>query len=260
MDDPSWQRNCDMLTHALQSLERSTSQIKRSTNKLVTLRDIAQERDKVKKVTSAANAKDVHAVHDALAFLEKYMRLHPTQLRGQGVKLSTEAQVVLENYKKSCDVFYKKCISLEESLRKNSATTRVRIGTGDGSDVDDFDDEGESLLPRGATAGSAQRQAFEDDLHNEIMAERVRETSEIAESVRDINELFNHINSLVAEQGVGLEIIEENVTRSSAATRNAVGHLQQARDSQQRSGRDKMFIFLIVVLMIMLLLVAYHKV
>ncbi|CCD12144.1 unnamed protein product [Trypanosoma congolense IL3000] len=257
MDDPSWNRNCDLLAKALQSLDSSTSKIRRSTNKLLTLRDIATEREKVKRVTSSTNAKEVHAVQDALGFLERYMRLHPAQLRGQGMKLTAEAQVALDNYKKSCDAFYKRCMALEESLRSGKKTTRVKVEGGDGSDDDDLD-EGTSLL-RGGVADYKQKQEFEDDLYNEIMAERMRETKEIADSVRDINDIFNHIHSMVEEQGVGLDAIENNVTRSSQATRSALSHLQHARENQRSSRCNRMLMIFVVVLILMLLAMLWFK-
>ncbi|KEG15257.1 syntaxin [Trypanosoma grayi] len=259
MEDPSWGRNCDLLVNALQALERGTSQIRRSTNKLITLRDIAKEREKVKRVTSSTNAKEVHAIQDALALMEKYMRLNPAQLRGQGVKLTTEAQMALENYQKSCDAFYKRCISVEESLRRGGATTGVRIGGGGpaasaASDVDDAD-ENTDLLQGARNGGLTQKEAFERDLHDEIMEERQRETTEIADNVKDINEIFNHIHLMVNEQGEALDLVEENVGIAERATRNATSNLRQAQQYRETSTRDKMMLWFVLVLAFIVFLV-----
>ncbi|KAG8349077.1 syntaxin [Trypanosoma vivax] len=259
MDDPSWQRNCNLLAGALQALDQSTSQIRRSTNKLFSLRDIATERERVKRVVSSANAKGVQTIQDALEFMEKYMRLHPTQPWGQGVKLSTEAKVALDNYQKACDSFYKQCISVEDSLRSNKGQTRVRISGGlssAGSEAEDLD-EGRRLLP--GSGGLTQREEFENALHHEIMAERQRETSEIAENVRDINEIFTHIHTMVEEQGEALTAIEKNTDASAQSTRNAVRHLQQAHQHVGTSNRDKILVLLIVLLIVGVVVTIYKR-
>ncbi|KAF8276151.1 putative syntaxin [Trypanosoma cruzi] len=260
MEDPSWRRNCDLLTDALQSLERSTLQIRRSTNKLTTLRDIARERERVKQVTGRTNAKEVHAIQDALGLMEKYMRLNPAQLRGQGVKLTTEARVALEKYQKSCDAFYRKCISVEESLRSGRGTTRVKMlsGTPASSDAEDVD-ENSDLLQRGAAGTFTQREMFERDLHDEIMAERRRETSEIAENVKDINEIFNHIHLMVEEQGDTLDTIEGNVGVAQQATRNAADSLRQAQRYQENPRRNKFLLLLVLFLAVIIFItVLFH--
>ncbi|KAH9599030.1 Syntaxin [Trypanosoma melophagium] len=249
MEDPSWRRNCDLLTDALRSLERGTSQIRRSTNKLTTLRDIEKEREKVKQVTSKTNAKEVHVIHDALGLMEKYMRLNPTQLRGQGIKLTTEAKVALENYQKSCDAFYKKCINVEESLRSGGGTTRVKVrgSVTSTSDLDDVD-ENTDLLQGETNGKTTLKEEFERDLHDEIMAERHRETSEIADNVKDINEIFNHIHLMVNEQGETLDIIEGNVGTAERATRNATNNLRQALQYRETPARDKMMLLFVLIL------------
>ncbi|RNF09255.1 syntaxin [Trypanosoma rangeli] len=260
MEDPSWRRNCDLLTDALQSLDRSTSQIRRSTNKLTTLRDIARERERVKQVTGSTNAKEVHSIQDALGLMEKYMRLNPAQLRGQGVKLTTEAKVAMERYQNSCDAFYKKCISVEQSLRSSQGTTHVKVlpGSQVSSDADEAD-ETSDLLQKGAAGALTQKEIFERDLHDDIMAERRRETLEIADNVKDINEIFNHIHLMVEEQGDSLDVIEGNVGMAQQATRNAAQHLRQAQQYQETPKRNKfLLLFAFVLAFIVFFTVLFH--
>ncbi|RNF25968.1 syntaxin [Trypanosoma conorhini] len=260
MEDPSWRRNCDLLADALQSLDRSTSQIRRSTNKLATLRDIARERERVKQVTARTNAREVHGIQDALGLMEKYMRLNPAQLRGQGVKLTTEAKVAMDKYQNSCDAFYKKCISVEQSLRSSGETTRVRVLQGNlaSSDAEEGDETSE-LLQKGAAGALTQKELFERDLHDEIMAERRQETSEIADNVKDINEIFNHIHLMVQEQGESLDVIEGNVGVAQQATRNAANHLRHAQHYQESPACNKyLLLFALVLAFIVFVTVLLH--
>lgn len=272
MNDPSWVRNCELLTKALLSLDRSTSTIRRSTNKVYNLKDITKEREKVKSVTSSTNSKEVQEVQDTLKLLEKFIRLNPPQLSSQGAKLTTDAQVALQNYQQACDLFYKKCISVEEKFRDQPAGSGVASGgrrnRGDGDvhvDIgseDDDADEGEGLLGNAGKSGRLQNQAqlhsqrddFERTLHEEIMAERNREAKEIAENVKDIKEIFQHINELVGEQGVTLDEVEQNVGRANVATRNGVNHLRQAQQHQDDSRRNKMCLIFIMVIVFLVVI------
>lgn len=190
-----------------------------------------------------------------MRLVEQFIRQNPS-LNGEGVKLKNESQAALESYQVACDCFYKKCISVEESSRgkRNSKSTRAFQ---DGSD-----DEGETNRLLGsdqpAAAQNAQETAkavFERDLYEDLMAERARETREIADNVRDINEIFQHINEMVDEQGVQLEVVDANLSAAERATRNANRHLSRAQQYQETSTRNKfLFVFVLVAFALVSLL------
>lgn len=260
MDDPSWQRNCETLVRSLQSLDRKTATIRRGTNKLVSLRDMDKEREKIRQTTSGANSTEVQSIQDSMRLAEQFMRQNPT-LNGEGVKLMNESQTALESYQAACDAFYKKCISVEESSRGK------RGGKPGRAFQDDSEDEGETnrLLGTDEAGGSLAQQhqqqqqqsaksMFERDLYEDLMAERARETKEIADNVRDINEIFQQIHEMVDEQGVQLEVVDGNLSAAERATRNASQHLQRARQYQETSSRNKFLLIFVIILCIIVFL------
>lgn len=244
MEDPSWTRNCQSLTGALQSLEKKISTIRRSTNKLVNLKDINREREKVKKITTDINSVDVPAIEEQLRLVDRFVHLRPN-LRTEGVKLMTEAQSGLQSYRNVCDQFYKRCISVEETSRGNMS------GRLDHSYEDNSDGGNEHAEALIKTQVHTQRVTFEKDLYDDIMAERARETNEISENVKDINEIFQHINEMMGDQGAKLEIVDSNLTAAENATRSGNKQLRRAQHYQETTSRNKvLFIFLILMVVL----------
>lgn len=241
MEDPSWQRNCELLARSLQSLDKKTATIRRSANKLLSVKDIQKEREKVTQAASTANSTDVQSIQEQLRLVEHFLRLNPVY-NCEGVKLMNEAQTALHNYQFACDNFYKKCIALEGSARRQSSKTARTF-------ADDSDDETEKdALLHKERAQKTEMLAFEDSLYQELMAERVRETQEISNNVRDIYEIFEHINEMVGEQGVQLEIVDANVSTAERATGNASRQLQLAQRYQESSCRNKALLIFVLVM------------
>ncbi|EPY23539.1 syntaxin 7 [Strigomonas culicis] len=157
----------------------------------------------------------------------------------------SEAQSVLQSYRDVCDQFYKQCISVEEASRGKMS------GRLDGSYEDDAVANQEGGKPLPVTQAPTQKVTFEKDLYDDIMAERVRETNEIAENVKDINEIFQHINEMVGDQGAKLEIVDANVTAAENATRSGNQQLRRAQSYQEKTSRNKvLFMFLIVMIVL----------
>lgn len=250
MSDPSWQRNCNTLVKALQSLDRKTAIIHRSTNKLVSTRDIQKERERIRQTTSTANGTDVQSIQDTMRLVEQCIRQNPA-LNSEGVKLVNESQSALESYQMACDGFYKKCIAIEGSSRERRQSKTARA-------FEDDSDDGESsrLLGTGDTHGQQEtaKAMFERDLYEDLMAERAVETREIADNVRDIHEIFAHIHEMVDEQGTQLEVVDANLSAAERATQNANRHLRQAQQYQSTSSGNKYLLFFIAVMFVIVLL------
>lgn len=247
-----------MVTRSLQSLQKKIGVIRRSSKKLLTVADINKEREKIRETTRAANAEDVTAIQEALQMMERFMKIHPCYSM-EGVKLMGEAQQTLNEYQTSCDAFYKQCIVVEEQSRSGGRQQQQQANrfamTNDEDDDDDFDEEpneAQSLLGR---QHASQREQYEQELHNEIVAEVERETHEIAENLRDVNIIFNHITKLVEEQGVQLNGIDENLTTAARSTRNGTEQLRRAEQHQNSSTRTK---WMVVILLILISLVMLH--
>lgn len=248
-EDPSWRRNSNLLTRSLQSLQKNTTVIRRSTKKLITVGDINKEREKVRETTRHANTEDVASIHEAVRQMEKFMQIHPC-FSVEGVKLMGDAQKTLKEYQQTCDAFYNSCITIE---RKYSQRQSFLHTDQDNSDIEEETEESTSLLPHGTQ--QTQRHRYEQRLHDEIVADIERETSEIAENVRDVNVIFNHIAKLVMDQGLQIDEIDRNVETAAQATRSGNEQLRQAAEYDRKSTSWK---WLIVGLIVLMFIVCLH--
>lgn len=254
-EDPSWRRNCQMVTRSLQSLQKKIGVIRRSTKKLLTFADINKEREKIRETTRSANTEDVTAIQEALQMMERFMKIHPCYSM-EGVKLMGEARQALNEYQTSCDAFYKQCMAVEEHSRNGRRQQQEnRYALANEDEEEDFDEEpneAQSLLGR---QHASQRAQYEQELHNEIVAEVERETHEIAENLRDVNIIFNHITKLVEEQGGQLNEIDQNLSAAARSTRNGTEQLRRAEQHQNSSTRTK---WMVIILLILISLVTLH--
>lgn len=242
MDDPSLSRQSALLVDALNAIDKIASSFKRSTTKVISVKDMKKEREKVRALVEGATKHELPAIHDAVKFLDRYLRLHPNHTTS--FKLINDAKVALSTYQSSCDSFYQRCCEIE---RKTEAQCRKGAPGGDSDEDVQLSEKAPFLT---SSSSSSQRQQFESVLHDEIMEERNREVREIAESVRDINEIFSHIHELVGEQGEKLSHVEENLQDSERSTRNASEQLRLAREAQDRSRRNQVVLLLIVVVVV----------
>ncbi|CCW67480.1 unnamed protein product [Phytomonas sp. Hart1] len=240
---PGLERNCEHLAKALQSLDRKTASIRRSTNKVISIKDINKERERVKHTTSTANSSDVHVIQDQLRQVERLIKLDPNLQMG-GVKLMNDAKITLNAYQSACDNFYKRCIAVEESSREKR--NQKTFSSHDGRPYREDDDAALPLLKEGSA--TTAKMAFEDTLYQEIMAEKNRETQEIADSVKDIHEIFVHINEMVEEQGGQLETVNTNVSMAERATFNANENLRRAHQYQENSCNKKILMLFVIIM------------
>ena len=280
MSDPSWLRNCDALVDALRRLDKVTQAAKRATQRVVVAKDITKEKTKIKKINEEARG-DVLLIHDAMVLLEKFMRLSPVQYATQGTKLTADAQSTVRSFQDAIAGFYKRCSLIEQQHRDEKPTNggsskrRAVSRSGlQGSQLDDDDDDnqdenvelldksgGVSNRGKGAVAATAltTKEEFEKQLHDEIMRDRASELKEIAENVRDINEIFHHIHDLVGEQGAALEVVDEQTDAALQSTKNATEQLRQAAKASDQSRRQQvclLFAFFIVLAVIVAVLSA----
>ncbi|KAG5473668.1 hypothetical protein LSCM1_04295 [Leishmania martiniquensis] len=243
MADPSWRRACDLLAKHLQSLGQKTATIRRITNRRSSAEEIRKEREEVKRITHAASATDVQDIRKVVKSLERFILLDKS-LSDEGRKLARDAEVVLQDYERACNNFYRKCMEGESARGAHSSRAHRAF-------LEASEEEGENERQSLLSTEAPQRALFERDLYEELMRERRRETGEIAENVRDIHEIFQHINCMVNEQGEQLEIVDSNLSVAERATRNASQHLQRAQQYQTTSSRNKaLFICMIIMLVI----------
>ena len=232
--DPAWQRMRDTLSQALGALDRQSNAIKRTTERLFSLKDVAEARKKVEGIILECHD-HVAQIHDSTAMLEKYVRLNPT-VKTHAVKLCRDAQWSVENLQALRNGFVVKVTQLEKAGQKD-ANRRSRKD--DEDEMTRQHSEGSELLAEERTAAPLK---LDDNISEELQKERTKEMTEIADNLEDIQEIFQHIHTLVGEQGEALEVIDENVTDAEARTRRGAEDLRKAR-SYQSDARRKWCIF-----------------
>lgn len=96
----------------------------------------------------------------------------------------------------------------------------------------------------------AQQHALRAAIHD---ASITRELVEMQRSMAELTELFRDMALLVTEQGTMLDVIENNVTQTSANVASGVGQLQKASSYYARYQKRLCILLLIVVMFVMLL-------
>ena len=127
-----------------------------------------------------------------------------------------------------------------------------------------LDERGQSLSGEQSPTGQRQEQEQlrlapqdEVDFQESLIVERESEIRNIEQSVGELNELFRDVAHMVHEQGVGLDIISENVQTVRDDTRGANAELNSA-SKHQKAARSKaccLLLILAVVLTIVILAV-----
>ena len=269
--DPSLQRNTEVLVGALKHVDRASTSIRRSTAKLITRDDIQRERNRVKTLIDETAQTHIPQIHDSLKFFQRYLKLHKQFTKG--LKLIEEAKSTLDAFEDCSALFYAKCCEVDTKLSSSgvgSSTTSRSSTSGTSSaqtgskrrrgrrdvyrmeegedDADNVHEEQELLSREQQQQVLDQRESFERRLHDEIMDERNKEVLEIAESVKDIHDIFQHIHELVGEQGEKLDEVEEDLQKTEASTRQAADQLRLAKEAADKSTQHRILIILLVVL------------
>lgn len=127
-----------------------------------------------------------------------------------------------------------------------------------------LDERGQSPSREQSPSGQRQEQEQlrlapqdEVDFQESLIVERESEIRNIEQSVGELNELFRDVAHMVHEQGVGLDIISENVQTVRDDTRGANVELNSA-SKHQKAARSKaccLLLILAVVLTIVILAV-----
>lgn len=218
-EDPAFARMQDGLCKALRNLDRHTAAMQRTAQRLHTAKDVQRAKEKLSQTMEGARG-DVATVHDTLGLLGKYLKINP-QCRTESQRLSTDARATIQRFEETHASFWAKANAAEKTFLRS------------GEDDDDEEEErGEGERPGGGKQQQQQqlasRDAFEQNLHDEIMAERQREVREIASNLADIHDIFVQLNELVGEQGVKIQVMEENATSAESQTSRGVTELREA--------------------------------
>lgn len=96
------------------------------------------------------------------------------------------------------------------------------------------------------------------DFQSTLVSEREDEIRGIQQGITEINSIFKDLGTLVNEQGVQIDTVEENISNLAQNSENAAKQLNQANEYQKkrRNWSCCVLIVLIVVLTIILLVVS----
>ena len=260
--DPGWARTLGSLSGALASLDKATGSIKRTTKRVATASDVGEAKAKVDAIVLKAGQSDISLIHSMLQLVEKYARLH-AHARIEAAKAAGDARMYLDRFQTACDAFEQRCAAAAKTAPSAAKERQRRLQQGGGglsspgsSVTGRSDDEGEELLAV-AQKGPTQRERFEQELHEDALRDRSRDVREILDNVTDINEIFQHINQLVGEQGEQLDTVAVNVENAEEKTRKGVENLREAQRQQRQTKCAQLaaffvvFVFLAIVLAVL---------
>lgn len=251
--DPAWTRMTESSSKALRTIDKCTNVVKRTMDRVKLHRDVAKAKEKTRVVADEAR-RAVVQVQESMALMEKYVRLN----NGYGSLVSevaSEARRSILTFEKQHEDFVKKVTTIEHEFRHTPDAKADRVRRMEEGEMDELDDQGGLVANDGNRLAVLQEERFAQELHDEIMQERARECNAIAESVTDINEIFKHLNEIVGEQGVQLELIENNASTAEEKTRRGAEELRKAKAHADKS-RQRTLIFLMILAIVLIIIVA----
>ncbi|GMM34990.1 SNAP receptor [Saccharomycopsis crataegensis] len=97
---------------------------------------------------------------------------------------------------------------------------------------------------------------YDMDFHQLLVQQRENNISEIQQGVEEINTIFKDINSLVLQQGVQVDTIENNLTNLANDTQNAAQELTKANNYQERKSRCSCIILVVLSVVVLVITLA----
>lgn len=232
--------------HLIQQVFRLRTAVSRLKADVAKLGGGAADTVDLRKSVSTATSK---IQDDAKNIKEELLRLGGDQKNRQTTKILNDFEVTLKDFQTTLKVAKgKEAASLPKQRKAVSPfEQRGDVESGGG------DSEKQALL---------QEQKRKDDFvlvnemtYNEsLIDERDHGIAEIQQQIGEVNEIFQDLAVLVNDQGMQLDDIESNITRTAERTLEGNRELIQAERSQ-RSARNRTCWILMVVAVVMVVLV-----
>lgn len=151
-------------------------------------------------------------------------------------QLTTQFEQALNKF----NYYQKEAASIE---RRHIAETKQRCmqhgGSGDGNHAQGYTQEQQQLLMNQTDIGELQQR------ESELLA--------LEESIMDVNQIFKDLQIMVADQGEVLDRIEDNITETAVKVESGNTQLVQAVEKQKSSRKKKLFCFVIVAVVLIVL-------
>eukprot|EP00672_Neobodo_designis_P019470 CAMPEP_0174841270 /NCGR_PEP_ID=MMETSP1114-20130205/9208_1 /TAXON_ID=312471 /ORGANISM="Neobodo designis, Strain CCAP 1951/1" /LENGTH=293 /DNA_ID=CAMNT_0016075451 /DNA_START=58 /DNA_END=939 /DNA_ORIENTATION=+ len=259
-------------TRTIDALEDRARALRRQSQRIVAPKDASRAKQSLRE-SREADGDLVSGARETLRRLEAHVQTAPANA-GVTAALGKAAVMALESFEAAQMGLVRRVQEVESAAGaasgagrrgRNSGSRRSAAmasapgaanATGDG---DDDDEEGTALVPQSSGSASQQqqqREAFQIDVYDDIMRERSREVAEIAENIRDVHEIFQHISVLVREQGEEIEKIESNVDGTADEVTRGRIELERARQHQRDNSSVRCYVIALCFIIGFMFLVA----
>jgi uncharacterized coiled-coil protein SlyX len=257
-----WKEVSEAATRTVDALESRAQELRRLCNRTVAGRDAAKAKQALREAREA-DGDLVAGAREVLQRLETHISAKPADA-GIGAAIGKAAVMALEAFEAAQMALVRKIADVEAAAASSSSGGgRSRRGGGKGhraaagADEDDDATEASTLVSRGGSGGQQhqQQETFQVDVYDDIMRERSREVAEIAENIRHIHEIFEHISVMVAEQGEQVDQIETQVDHAADDVTRGRIELERAKQHQEANRNLRCYVFMLIFIMAALFLV-----
>jgi hypothetical protein len=258
-----WKEVSEAATRTVDALESRAQELRRLCNRTVAGRDAAKAKQALREAREA-DGDLVAGAREVLQRLETHISAKPADA-GIGAAIGKAAVMALEAFEAAQMALVRKIADVEAAAASSSSGGgRSRRGGGKGhraaagGDEDEDATEASTLVSRGGSGPGQQHQqqeTFQVDVYDDIMRERSREVAEIAENIRHIHEIFEHISVMVAEQGEQVDQIATQVDHAADDVRRGRIELEQAKQHQEANRNLRCYVFMLIFIMAALFLV-----
>lgn len=97
---------------------------------------------------------------------------------------------------------------------------------------------------------------YDADYHALVVEQREEGITEISQGVQEINAIFKDLNSLVLEQGVQIDTVENNLVNLTNNAQNATQELTKANNYQRLKGKCSCIILVVLAVVALLIVLA----
>lgn len=268
-----WKSLAAAATRVITALENRAADLRKKSARIVAPKDASRAKDGLRSGRDG-DSDTVAGAREILRRLEAHVQSHPHDA-AVGAALGKAAVMALEAFEAAQMSVVRRISEVEQTA--SAAGRRAPVGSSsaaptgprrhaavaiaDGGDDEDAT-EASTLVP--SSGGGQQRQThlepFQVDVYDDIMRERSREVAELAENIRDIHEIFQHISIMVAEQGEQIDAIEDNVDNAASEVTRGRVELEKSRQLQSANRNIRCYVIgLIFVLGVLFLVAVLYK-
>ncbi|KAF0980331.1 hypothetical protein FDP41_013545 [Naegleria fowleri] len=248
MGQHSFENTCLEIEKLLSEINSASSSIQKSTeNILGTLKDTHEFRESLSLIIKKSSHQ-VETLSHHLVTLEKFKKEKQHLQKVKIDKLNSQAEQILNNYKKQTTLCLKKQKETLAQFKKNQSILQQQHYTRKSSSSEESDrTERDSLLMKPSLED--ERLMNEIEFNSKILHEREKDILEVESSIREINSIFKELHYLTIKQGEDLDLIGDRVEETAQHVSRGKENLVVA-EKRSKIGRNLLCILLLVILAI----------